>query len=469
VVAVGGVYIFGFPKKYASTMELLVTNDRRVQAISPGKSDTAGGAQEITEEQLNSEAEILKSADVLNSVIDPNWSLSQKPHTAIELARHDRAVGNLRKELRVTPVRKSYLLSVELTATDPYQATKLLSELLASFLAEKRRLIQPPGLSKMFSQQAEQYKQQWLQAQQQLSDFQQKQGLVSIADQEELLQKQILDVTTELQTSTAELAFTRDKIHGDIAQISFTPQRIVTRKTEIPDTGSVDQLHKQLNDLEQRRTELLTKYRSDDRLVQQVDSEIHQTNNALEQTLNYRSAETSSDLNPTWQAAQEDLSENSAKIAALVGRRKELQQQLDDLNHQLAATEENASSYGALQHHVAELDQNYQLYLQKRDEAQMADVMNEHQMLNVAVAQNPTFSELPVSPRPLRDGVFTVGTGLLLASFVVFVYHNSRPPSVDRLLEFEPVSRHPVLVDGPPPMHEVADGASSNARNNVGS
>jgi len=39
VLAAGGAYIFGFPKKYASTMELLVTNNRSTQAISPGKTD----------------------------------------------------------------------------------------------------------------------------------------------------------------------------------------------------------------------------------------------------------------------------------------------------------------------------------------------------------------------------------------------------------------------------------------------
>ena len=465
VLAAGGAYIFGFPKKYASTMELLVTNNRSTPAISPGRTESTGAVQEVTEEQLNSEAAILKSADVLDPVVDPNWAQDQKPRTADQLERHERALGILRRELQVTPVRKSYLLSVQLTTTDPYQAKELLSRLLASFLNEKRRLIQPPGLWQMFAQQAEQYKQQWQQAQQQLSQFQQNQGLVSVSDQEDLLQKQVLSVNTELQDSDAELAYTRDKIHGDISQISNTPQRLVTRKTEIPDTGSVDQLHKQLNELEQRRTELLTKYRSDDRLVQQVESEISQTKSALAQTLNYRSFETSSDVNPTWQAAQQDFSENSAKIAALVGRRKELQQELGDLSHKLQLTEQNAGAYDTLQHKVAELDQNYQLYLQKRDDAQMAEVMNEHQVLNVAVAEKPTFSEAPVSPKPLRDGVLTVGTGFLLASFIVFVVHNSQRPSVERLLEFETVPRYPTLVDGP--THESIEESSAHPHANV--
>src|SRR5262249_54858716 len=176
------------------------------------------------------------------------------------------------------------------------------------------------------------YKEQWQEAQQQLSRFQQEQGLVSISDQEDLLQKQILSVSTDLQTADAELAFTRDKVHGDMAQINSTPQRLLTRKTEIPDTGSVDQLHKQLNDLEQRRTELLTKYKSDDRLVQQVESEIRQAQGALDKTLEYRANETSTDINPTWQMAQQDLSENNAKVSALSGRRKALQGEVDDLN-----------------------------------------------------------------------------------------------------------------------------------------
>lgn len=469
VMLLGAIYIFGSPKKYASTMELLVTNDRSVPAISPGKTESTGAVQEVTEEQLNSEAEVLKSADVLDAVVDPTWHVSKTVRSPDELARHEKAVSTLRRELQVTPVRRSYLLAVQLTTTDPYQATQSLSRLLTSFLDEKRRLIQPAGLWQMFSQQADQYKSQWQEAQKQLSDFQQREGLVSIADQEDLLQKQILETTTELQSSDADLAFTRDKIHGDITQIKSTPERMVTRKTEIPDTGSVDQLHKQLNDLEQRRTELLTKYRSDDRLVQQVDSEIRQARDALNQTLNFRSAETASDINPTWQLAQQDLSENNARLSALSGRRKEIQEEIADLNQKLRVIEQKAGTYNALQQRVAELDQNYQLYLQKRDEAQMAEVMNEHQVLNVAVAQQPTFSAIPVSPRPLRDGVLTVGTGFLLASFVVFVVHNSQQRSDDRAFNREAVRRYPVLVNASSSMHEAIEVSSASPQSRSGS
>jgi uncharacterized protein involved in exopolysaccharide biosynthesis len=165
--------------------------------------------------------------------------------------------------------------------------------------------------------------------------------------------------------------------------------------------------------------------------------------------------------------AQQDLSENNARIGALGGRQKALQAELDGINQKLKTVEEKAGTYNALQHKVAELDQNYQLYLQKRDEAQMAEVMNEHQVLNVAVAQKPTFSAIPVSPRPLRDGVLTVGTGFMLASFIVFLYHNSRrPPS--RVLELETVPRYPILMDVPSPLDEAISGANVPVRTHIG-
>jgi uncharacterized protein involved in exopolysaccharide biosynthesis len=245
---------------------------------------------------------------------------------------------------------------------------------------------------------------------------------------------------------------------------------MVTRTTEIPDTGSVDQLNKQLNDLQQRRTELLTKYRSDDRLVQQIDSQISQAESALNQTVHFHSAETSSDVNPTWQLAQQDLSQDSAKIGALMGRRKALQGELQDLQQKLQGTEQKTGTYNDLQHRVAELDQNYQLYLQKRDEAQMAEVMNEHQVLNVAVAQTPTFSSTPVSPRPLRDGVLTAGTGLFLASFVVFLVHSNRRPA-GRIFDLGIVPHYPMLVNVPipAPVQEAIGGSIAPVETNAGS
>ncbi len=142
-------------------------------------------------------------------------------------------------------------------------------------------------------------------------------------------------------------------------------------------------MHTRLSELTLRRTELLTKYKPDDRLVQQVEQEINQIQAALSDSRGLYSAETSSDVNPTWQLAEQELSADRAKLHGVVARRVALSAQVESLQAKLNATEGETQNYNTLQHKVTELESNYQLYAQKRDEARMTDAMDEHRLLNV--------------------------------------------------------------------------------------
>jgi capsular polysaccharide biosynthesis protein len=129
-------------------------------------------------------------------------------------------------------------------------------------------------------------------------------------------------------------------------------------------------------------------------------------------------------------------------------RRLALTAQLNDLRSKLAATEEQTSKFTSLQHKVNELEANYQIYTQKRDESLMRDAMDQHQLLNVAVAEEPTYSITPARPQPLTDGVLTILTAIFMACFAVYVVDNGRSTFANAR-ELEAVTRHPVLATVP--------------------
>jgi uncharacterized protein involved in exopolysaccharide biosynthesis len=122
--------------------------------------------------------------------------------------------------------------------------------------------------------------------------------------------------------------------------------------------------------------------------------------------------------------------------------------QLHDLRSKLAATEEKTSRFNSLQHQVSELESNYQIYTQKRDESLMRDAMDQHQLLNVAVAEEPTYSITPARPRPLTDSLLTLLTAMFMACFAVYVVDNRRSTFANAR-ELEAVTRHPVLATVP--------------------
>ncbi len=449
ISAVGALYIFASHKKYASHMEILVQNGRAENGISAGRQEAPAAVQEVTEEELNSEAALLQSADVLDEVVDPNWhAIDPQKRPAAVLEKHEAAVGALRKALSVSVVRKSHLLAIDLTTRSPQTSTDELNALLDAFMREKRKISHPKGVAQMFAQQADTFKHQWDDAQRSLSQFQQTRGMVSVNDQEQLVEKQILDLDTQLRNTEVAVNELQNKLSGDKVQLASIPSRRPTRETAIPATGSIDQMNGKLSELTLQRTELLTKYKPDDRLVREVDQKIADIRSALKNSQSLYSAETSSDVNPTWQMAEQDLSETTARLAGVLGRRDALRKQVANLQQQLSSTESSTQNFNALQQRATELQANYQLYAQKRDEASMAEVMDEHQLLNVAVVESPTFSLAPVRPRPFIDGVLTLMTALFFASFAVFLAHNGRATVADES-ELRSISSLPTLATVP--------------------
>jgi uncharacterized protein involved in exopolysaccharide biosynthesis len=449
VLLLGAIYIFGSHKKYVSEMKLLVQNSRSAEVISAGRVEAPAFVSEVSEEQLNSELVVLQSADVLNEVVEPGWGQIpsfRRPRAV--LMQHEGAVAALRKNLVVFPIRKSHLISVQLTPRDPNESILTLRKLLMAYLDKKREIGRPEGASQFFVQEADRYRRQWQEAQQRLSAYQQGSNLVSINDQERELQRQLFDLDTQLRNTEVEMKEVQHKIQGDSAQLNAVPNRRSTRETAIPAVGSIDQMHTQLSTLELRRTELLTKYKADDRLVKQVEQQIGQIKAALQDSHSLYSAETSSDINPTWQLTEQDLSFNQAKLEGVRARRLALTAQLNDLRSKLAATEGQTSKFTSLQHKVNELEANYQIYTQKRDESLMRDAMDQHQLLNVAVAEEPTYSITPARPQPLTDGVLTILTAIFIACFAVYVVDNGRS-TFSNARELEAVTRHPVLATVP--------------------
>ena len=67
------------PRQYRSEMRFLLENSRSNAVITPDRSSSPA-LMEITEQQINSELEVLGSEDVLNAVADPGWS--QPPSVA---------------------------------------------------------------------------------------------------------------------------------------------------------------------------------------------------------------------------------------------------------------------------------------------------------------------------------------------------------------------------------------------------
>lgn len=443
------LYVLFKPRTYRSEMDILVQNRRGSDQITPQRDTGTVVMDDVTEEQINSEIQVLRSPSLANVVVDPHWnSDSVRTMTPEQLRAHDKAVTNFYKHLSVEMVRKSNVIEASYTASDPHVASDTLNRLLAAFLAKQREIGHSPAAAQFFAAQAEGYKKQLDAAQQQLAAFQQKQQIVSLPDTEQTISAQIDRAQDELRTTDAQISQLSQQLNAQIVHLRRVPTRQSTLDRSLPNQLSVEQLDTLLAQLQNQRTALLTKFTSQDRFVQEIDKKIADTKVALSNAEAMRAEERSTDVNPVWQQLTASIVQNQDDRQGLKAREAALTQQISQLQAQLAGVEGSTVAFSTLRQRVAELENNVQLYTQKRDEAMMSNEMDADRLLNVAVAQSPTFSVVPYSPRPLMDLVLGSFTALFLGSFLVFFAEMGRT-TIAHPRELDRLSRYPLLATVP--------------------
>jgi uncharacterized protein involved in exopolysaccharide biosynthesis len=442
VILLSVIYTALTPRQYRSEMEILVQNNRGDNQITAQPTAGTVMVNGVTEEQINSEIELLRSRSLANVVVDPQWTeKSATTMTPDQLHEHDKVVAQFIKHLSVEMIRKSNVIHITYTASDPHNATETLTRLLNAFLLKQREIAQPPGTAQFFASEAARYKNDLDQAQRALAEYQQQHQIVSLGDSEQARDREINDAQTELRATDAQISEASERIGTEVGQLKSIPSRQQTQERTLPNDYSVERLNTMLAELQNKRTTLLTKYTPEDRLVQEADRQIADTKTALNNARQMTSQEHSTDVNPVWQSVTGSIIQNQSERQALKAKHSALEAQIGKLKATLATTEGSTVEFTTLRQKVADLETNYQLYTQKSNEAKMEDAMNENRLLNVAVAQVPTFAITPFRPKPVVDVILGSFTAIFLASFMVFFAEMGRstiatPREADRLLRF---------------------------------
>lgn len=153
---------------YESTMKILVKRDRVDAAVSPGRDAAMPNPGEVTEEEINSEVELLKSRDLLEKVV-VSCNLQDLPSSAIwsrlvpsaatreadseqdSQKKISRAVATLENKLQIEPLKKTDMIQVTYSSADPQLAARVLRTLGESLSGEDRRGSPSPGRVRVFS------------------------------------------------------------------------------------------------------------------------------------------------------------------------------------------------------------------------------------------------------------------------------------------------------------------------------
>ena len=434
--------------QYRSEMRFLLENSRSNAVITPDRSSSPA-LMEITEQQINSELEVLGSEDVLDAVADPSWiSLPASQRTLARIHQHENRLNGFRTRLIVEPAHKSNVIDVSYTAASPLEATETLERFSSAYFAHRKRLSRPSGTSNFFADEALRYKEAWQRANDELVAFQQQNKLVSVQDTEQTLSREIASDEDDLRSNEAALAEVGRRLTSGGKAVSELAERQQTQQHTILSQSSGDALRALLAQLQNRRTELLTRYTPTDRLVVEVNREIADTSASLNAALAQRGQEDTTDVNPAWQQAKNSLVEGAINQQALLGRGEALRRSLADLQGRLAQLQSLDVRFNALQEQTNQARSNFELFSEKRDQAQIEDAMDERKLINIAVAESPTSAFHPISPKPLLNAALGLLTALFLAGGAVYVAEFLRG-TIATPRELEMISRYSVLATVP--------------------
>ena len=425
VVLGTAIVTWWLPNKYESRMKILVKNQRVDVAITP---EATGGAPvgvdtDVSENEINSEIELLTSTDLLTQVAKDTGlgqagpaSFWRKPIPEAE--RIEKAATDLAKDLVITPVKKANVISISYSANSSEVAAAVLKRLGDLYLEKHLKLHHPTGASDFFKEKADQYETQLHDSEKQLTNFQQDNKLVVLAQQKDLTLQRTAEAKAKLLESETAFNEATNRIKRIEQQLATTPKRIVTQSKSIPAQYSAERLNTMMVELQNRRTQLLTKFRPDDRLVREVDAQIRTTREALARAESQTATEQQTDLNPLRQTLETEYSRARLEQTGAQARRDTLAAQLRDYEGELRKLEGDTTRHDDLQRQKKEAAENYQLYAKKREEARIADELDRQKITNVSIAEAPTVPRIPSSPnRPLNLllGVF-VATFLSLGT-----------------------------------------------------
>ncbi len=401
------------PARYRAETKLLVKRERLDPVVSPEQNAPMMFKDTVSEEDLNSEVELIESDDVLRKVV-VECGLNRKRSLfgwQDENTRTAKAVRRMKSDLVVDPIRKTNIISVVYESENPQQAAQVLETLSRVYVQKHLEVHHPSGQVKFFEQETEQYKKALTDAEQKLQDFSDQLGGVAPAQMRDLTLQKLAEFNATLETTRAEIKGTNNRIADLDRQHGSTPSRLTTQMKKGDNPQVLEQLKATLMSLELKRTELLTKYQPTYPLVQEVDKQITDTRAALAKEEGTPVSEETTDQNPTYQWINSELAKAKADLSGLQARETATQAIVDVYATKARQLDEKGIMQQDLLRTEKANEENYLLYLKKSEEARISDAMDATRMLNVAVAQAPVVPALP-SRSPW---IFCL-VGLLMAS-----------------------------------------------------
>ncbi len=402
--------------KYQAQMKILVLRQRMDAMVTAQPNAPSQVTPEVSEEDLNSEVQLLQSDDVLRSVVLAT-GLEKQSRLLFGHENEDVAIASavrtLGKNLKVDPILKTNVIAVTYESRNPELAARVLRAVESAYIEKHQEVHRPSGEFQFFEQQTDRYHHGLESAQKQLAEFTQKTGVVSAQMERDLALQQLSAFNANAHQAQASAAETEQRILSLQAELRDMQPRLTTEIRTGENPQLMQDLKSTLLNLELKRTELLTKFDPTYRLVKEVDQQIADTRQAIASAESAPPQQKTTDQDPTYQMLRSELAKAQSDLAGLNALAAADTSAAARYLKTARSLEQEGLQQTDLQRNATTQENNYLLYLTKREEARISNALDQRGILNVAVAEQPVVPALPV-----RSRTETAGLTFLLGLFV---------------------------------------------------
>jgi uncharacterized protein involved in exopolysaccharide biosynthesis len=420
------------PLQYEAKVKIILNRERVDPIVSPedNAAPRSSGAS-VTEQEQNSEVELIKSRDLLQKVVvaaglnrpktDDSWwahlfstestrASDDQGSAPDKVSSTLRAADVLLQSLQVQPITKSNIITVTYKDSDPQQATRVLNTFADLYLVKHLEVHRPAGTLEFFQQETERYRKGLATIEDQLSNFGHIEGVASAQLEKQNLLQRLSEFEAKLKDTKASVAETEGRIQSLEAQLASTPPRLVDVIRTSANSELIHKLKSELLTLELKRTELLGKYEPSYRAVQELEKQISQTRATLAVEEKVLLREESTDRNPTYERLKQDLAQAKSDLPGLQAREAKMTQEFVAYREKARQLYQKEIAQNDLLRAQKMAEETYQLYTRKQEEARISDALDKQRILNVAIADRAT---VPLQPSGLSRSLIVLIGGIL--------------------------------------------------------
>jgi uncharacterized protein involved in exopolysaccharide biosynthesis len=440
-----------FMPSYSAQTEILLRRQRVDPAASPEQGNGVTVSGTVTEEEINSEVELLHNQDVLRQVVlrcgldVPRTFLGSLLASKDPEKRIEHAMKKLDSSLTVEPLPKSNVIRVTYSSGNPKLAAQVLTVLDDVYLQKHEEVQRTPGQFQFFDKEAEKARADLATAEDRLKAFPEQSGTANPTLGRDITLQKVNDMNLSLSETQASIAESKKKIDALQQLANTTPSRLTTQMRKQDDGPVLSQMKNTLLALEIKRSDLASKYQPDYPPLQELDREIADTRAeiAREKPL----SDITTDQNPAFGWIDSELVKAKAELRGYEAKAAETEK----LAHEALASAQKLEVEGVEQadllRAVKTAEDRYLLYSRKKEDARITDAFDVQRILNVAVAEKPNVPSLP-SMSLLMYGLIGVFLAITVSSGTVFALEYF-DPSFRTPSDVEEFSNRPVLAAVP--------------------